>query len=434
MMIGYTRTIVGCKTDQLRYKLTTENACVVDFVNDLKEDSWLDVANLKGDEVKVEEFISRLWGQRTEEYTEREVTCCVRQEAMTKLFYYSSFVDAIYRLLFYMKCELKICVTVCHVVSLVMFCARDCDGQLLVNQILNGFASGRFGENPMGFPSAIQEVGCLYILCCKEALHLSLKSRVGQDRKTRASSRSRRFKSINALIWQQGGDEQKVSETITWFMGLIDRLQKGASSYQKTAKAVYQAALGAKRGFGHLVTMQALHLAALTSLVQPCYYNVAFVVENRSFGPGRFFDSHNHTADRHQTIKMQFKNMCEDLGKAGLRNIMISTLENYACAKARNVRAPEFLLFFNNRMQTVMDVIYRPNAKQEKTFQLMILVCGCWRQFSDVVRPLYWKKDNGDRKGQKSVNCENEAIMLGASKKDWTWPSGYVIKEDVLDD
>ena len=85
---------------------------------------------------------------------------------------YSLIVDGIFRLTFYMNRELKTPVSVQDVAALLLFCSRDCDGQLLVHQILNTFAAKRFRGEEMGFTAAFQKCPCLYILCCQETLYL----------------------------------------------------------------------------------------------------------------------------------------------------------------------------------------------------------------------------------------------------------------------
>ena len=425
MVIGYTRSIVGCKTDQLSFRATTDNKCVLEFVKDLQDPTWLDVALLKSEPKEVIAFIEGMYEGSTSSLTRTGAKCFVRKEAMTRLFYYSSTIDSIFRLLLYIRRELNVTPNAKDLASLVFFCSRDCKGQLLAHDILNSFSEGKFCDRTLGFQDAYQEGKCLYVLCCQEALHLCRYKPDGQkckETRTRAKSRLPCFPAFNDLLWQKPGDEKAVSDAIGWFMEIIVELQLGAQNYWKTAQGVYQKAATSKRGFGHQVTMQAFHLAALTTLIPPCYYNVAVVIESKNHGPGPFLEAsgQKESGRSAQTTNTLFNNFCLDLARAGHRDILRSTCENYSCGKGQRVRAFELVFFQKNSMQTIMNVVYRPNAKKKKSFQLMIFVDGDWMPFSEIIQPLHVNQGSFSHKTPLILALAKNKKTMG-----YVWPAGY---------
>lgn len=89
-------------------------------------------------------------------------------------------------------------------------------------------------------------------------------------------------------------------------------------------------------------------------------------------------------------------------------------------------------------MQTILEVIYRPNAKEGKKFHIEILCNGTFHRFDDLVEPLYidMKKTKNDEKVYvRTAWCSKRKISPwldeAAKGEKLIWPFGYCVRDQT---
>jgi hypothetical protein len=437
MIIAYTRQVVGRKAEQLRHGWQEGGQASQCFLRDMRLREWRDIGLLCVDpdellsplpkdgrhhvdgHISPQAFVRELYERSSTDHVEPLYRVTLRPESVSKLFFYSSFVDGAFRLLFYISRELKTTVKETNLIELVAFAVREANGQLLFHSIVDSFSAGTFLGVAGAFREAFRDHKCLYVLCSMQAVYLRRCTDPEKEKEQGAvwvSSKQPRFQSSTPLLWQKKGDEEEVRTFITYVQTQIRSLRQGVERYKETGRRVYSTVSGTTGyGLGHLSSMHLMHLCALTSLIQPCYFSLAFVSENKKLGPARFFEKMNVGLDRDtSTIAEQFQVFCDEVilqRNAGCITVMPVYLENYACGRGRPNRKNDCLFFRDGRLQTVVSVSL--HATHDK-HDLMLLVRGNWEPMSDYVVPVYASAD-----GSLSMKCDNP------------WPFGFERQDDV---
>jgi hypothetical protein len=140
MIIGYTREIVGVKAKQLRVGLVTGWASVKRFIACQKDEEWIDVGLLRRSENCDLHFVKQMHSESVASCgsdrmgLEASWTVTFRPEAITKMFWYGSIVDGVFRFLFYLERDLDVTILYTDVIALDLFVNRECNGQLRLNE------------------------------------------------------------------------------------------------------------------------------------------------------------------------------------------------------------------------------------------------------------------------------------------------------------
>jgi len=413
MMIFYGRQIVCGRADVLRLGYE-QTMCFQEIVQDYEKDDMRDVQHLvSSDDASTRSFVEGLYNDRTDFIDAGEAcSASMRLEAMTKLFYYSSAIDIVYRFLFYLMKEHRVKPTAGDLLGCLLFVARECSGQWLSQKVFHEFCLGNFCGKEGGFREAFGRERNLFILASIEAYHIRWSEMPPEsvDAETkgpdwRPSCKQPRYRAAGALLYQGEADRVAVLEFINQGWDILSGLQPAGgdekdgvgscrpANFKAKAKVAYDRMCSGQemRGIGHLSAMSVLHLAALSGLIPACYGSVAFVSENLKYGPGRFFNQFGGESSygpdgKKKSIDQQFQELRMALEEANRYYISERTIENHGCLRGRFLRQKEFIFFFDSKMQCIFNIKYRPSAQ---VHELRVFVYGSWRRFDEIVVPPY---------------------------------------------
>eukprot|EP00978_Attheya_sp_CCMP212_P012415 scaffold30950_cov48-Attheya_sp.AAC.1 len=198
------------------------------------------------------------------------------------------------------------------------------------------------------------------------------------------------------LLYQCEADTKDVEKLVNVFWNAVEKLAiDGDNSMSREMAQVAHAEI-CKNGYGmgHLSSLHALHLFALTGVVPAFYASVAFVSESHLLGPSLFFETYGEesrfdNSGQEKTIKMQFDELCKSLHDAGRPHIFPSFTENYLCGKARAAKKKELYFMYNGNLQSVIKVIKVEYRQSANMYNLKVLACGEWHPMSDLMTPVH---------------------------------------------
>ena len=382
--IVFTRSIVGDKVDQKLFGFNSQDVClkmVREYLADTDKDLAIQDTDLLTDGlVGTEEEVTELMGENFVYSSDRQgdgednvrqgiaynvAKHMVRKEAMTKMFYFSSWMDA--RDQFVSRYSEQF--TTRNEIELLAVWCRDTNGQMLAYTVLADWACGKTSVLESGsFTELRSRLDNLFVL-----FEMELFVRSGGSRRP-SSLWCRHQTSTDLLVPVDRLEDVTpemllfVSEVVNIFGFVFDSMRQG----ELDVLGGYTALLKAS-GIAHLRAMHGIHMGALVHLIDRKHLFFA-TVEVGENGPCQFLRHHmdlsileapssmsDGQAKEAWQLKRGFSQLLKNLQRCGCPLTSMS-LENILC-----------ILWRKHTRKLKKDILFqRPGGLLQKVFRVKV--------------------------------------------------------------
>jgi hypothetical protein len=418
-VIAYTRRICGDKVDQTKRRTNPNNSSALrSMLEDLSSIGrevphvLLDVDNLLSKTFRQEILESLLPGGPSKDYSGE---LYLRQEGITKLFYYSSFVHVIWKFCFRYRNNVRFC----HLLQLWAFASFECNGQSLFYEVMMDLIQGKYRGEKDKVDGLLQTGANLYTMLSREFMERkrrrpknkpkvlrSLEQEEGQPaipplkvpNLAWVSTTDYRFQvSGPLLLFCSGGGKGQGNCTKSLdslVHSRIDDLMELVANYwqNKTSPSdMYKIWKDTYFNVGHLKAMHAIHMGALLGILPYSVCQFA-TVDAGSNGPFNFLRKHSESLSFSAAdAKREFSALLRGVHSSGHTSIDSSHLEQYCCFKDRSDRGViKYDVIFRDLDDGRLQNFFR--VRSTKSFpkgRLEYFHHNGWKDFSKVVMPFF---------------------------------------------